>query len=318
MSIHRPDPKAALRQRMMALRKALPPEDAAWASARATEHLLAQPELSSEAVCCFVSFRREIETRPVLQALLDRDIAVGVPRMVADYGLECRRIRSLDELVPGPFGVLTSDGEDLGDRVGAVVTPGLAFTPEGGRLGFGAGYYDRYLGRLDAKALGFGFERQLVPELPTEDHDHPLHAVVTEAGVHRGWPERAVRVVGGVLVRDGRIFAARRGPGTSQAGWWEIPGGKVEPGETEAQALERELREELAIEVAVREPIALSIHPYPHVEVALAAWTCDLLSGTPTPTEHDRIGWFGPDELQALPWAPADIPLVHAMVALLR
>ena len=51
---------------------------------------------------------------------------------------------------------------------------------------------------------------------------------------------------------------------------------------------------------------------------ALAAWTCDLVAGVPTPTEHDRIGWFGPDELQALPWAPADIPLVHAMVALLR
>ena len=232
--------------------------------------------------------------------------------------LTCRRIRSLDDLVEGAWGVPTSDGEKL-DVVGAVVCPGLAFTPEGERLGYGAGHYDRYLETVrDAVPIGFCFEHQILLEVPTDPHDKVMAAVVTDAGVHRDPPSKAVRVVGGAVIRDGKVLVARRGPGMAHAGWWEVPGGKVEPGETEQQALGRELEEELGIRVSVDVPLALAIHAYPGLEVALAMWQCTLIDGEPTLTEHDALDWIGPDECRTLAWAPADIGLVEPLISALR
>lgn len=299
---------------MKRLRASIPSESAALASARATEFLLELPELDVEVICCFVSFRNEIETRPLLRALLDSGRTVGVPRVVGDR-LECRRLKSLDALVDGAWGVPTSDGEDLGSAVGAVVTPGLAFTPEGERLGYGAGYYDRYLpGLPDAAAIGFCFEHQVLLEIPTDVHDRTLAAVVTDAGIHRDSPKTAIRVVGGAVIRDGKVLVARRGPTMAHPGWWELPGGKLEPGETEQAALARELTEELGIRVRVDLPLGLTIHPYPNLEVALATWRCSLVAGEPMLTEHDAIRWVGPDECRSLAWAPADALLVQTLI----
>ena len=82
------------------------------ASAQATRRILALPELDVDVVNCFVSFRREIETRPLIEALLASGRTVGVPR-IEPHGLGCRRIRSVDDLVPGFYDVPTSDGESL-------------------------------------------------------------------------------------------------------------------------------------------------------------------------------------------------------------
>ena len=84
----------------------------------------------------------------------------------------------------------------------------------------------------------------------------------------------------------------------------------MEPGETEQQALRRELREELAIEVEPTAPLGMSIHPYPGLEVALAVWQCTLVSGEPVPTEHDDLRWVRAEELDGIAWAPADVHLV--------
>ena len=193
--------KPALRRWMAQIRDQLPEAARQRASEQAAAHLLAQPELDVEVVNCFVSFRSEIRTRAVIEALLAAGRTVGVPR-ITDEGLECRRLRSLDDLVPGRFRVPTSKGERLTDSVQAVVTPGLAFSPEGERLGYGAGHYDRYLQRVpDAHRVGFCFEHQILGEVPTDERDAPIPVVVTDAGVHRGPPQRAVRVVGGAVIR---------------------------------------------------------------------------------------------------------------------
>lgn len=122
-----------------------------------------------------------------------------------------------------------------------------------------------------------------------------------------------IRVVAAVLERDGRVLAARRGPGQSQALLWELPGGKVEPGEADADALRRELREELGVEVRVGERVAESVHAYPARVVHLVALRCRLVAGEPFAHEHAELRWVDAGAAGALDWAPADVPLVEAI-----
>lgn len=122
-----------------------------------------------------------------------------------------------------------------------------------------------------------------------------------------------IRVVAGAIVRDGRVLATRRGPGMHLEGLWELPGGKVEPGEGDAVALARELDEELGLEVEVGEYLAENLHDYGSKQVLLVAWSARIVGGTLVLAEHDAHRWLGPDELEAVQWAPADVPLLEAV-----
>ncbi|MFD1825989.1 MULTISPECIES: (deoxy)nucleoside triphosphate pyrophosphohydrolase [Mumia] len=123
-------------------------------------------------------------------------------------------------------------------------------------------------------------------------------------------------VVGVALLRGGRVLAARRTSPPALAGGWEFPGGKVEPGESEAKAVRREVAEELRCEAAVVQRL--------DGEVPLAAgmvlrvYVGEVVSGDPVPTEHDRLRWLGPDELDDVPWLDADRPFLPEVAALLR
>jgi len=122
-------------------------------------------------------------------------------------------------------------------------------------------------------------------------------------------------VVGGALLRDGRVLAALRSASMSQPNLWELPGGKVERGEDDAEALHRELTEELGIDVVVGDCLAQNTHTYERVVVTLVAYACQLRSGTPVAHEHAELRWVDAEELQALDWAPADVPLLPAVRA---
>ena len=130
-----------------------------------------------------------------------------------------------------------------------------------------------------------------------------------------------VVVVGAALLRDepGRglcVLASRRTEPPSMAGLWEFPGGKVEPGETDEQALRRELREELRVEAEVGERFGPEL-PIGGTAV-LRVHLCRLVSGEPQLVDHDEHRWLGADDLLDVPWIPVDLPLVEQLRGRLR
>ena len=124
-----------------------------------------------------------------------------------------------------------------------------------------------------------------------------------------------IEVVGAVIVDNGLVLCAQRGPHGALAGLWEFPGGKVEPDETAQGALEREIAEELGCVVEVGDEVTTTSHVYDFGVVSLTTFWCRLVAGTPDPTEHARIRWLVPAELDSLSWAPADIPAVALIQA---
>ena len=122
-----------------------------------------------------------------------------------------------------------------------------------------------------------------------------------------------ITVVGAVIVRDGLIYCARRGPAGALPGMWEFPGGKVETGESFEGALVREIGEELDCTVTVLEPLETTTHEYDFAIVTLATFLCELAAGEPRSNEHAEEAWLPMSELETLDWAPADIPAVEKL-----
>ncbi|MFJ1706534.1 NUDIX domain-containing protein [Kitasatospora sp. NPDC088346] len=124
-------------------------------------------------------------------------------------------------------------------------------------------------------------------------------------------------VVGGALIHRGRVLAARRSAPPAVAGFWEFPGGKAEPGETEEQALERELLEELGVRARALRQLPGSWPVRPGLELRI--WAAELLSGEPQPLEdHSELRWLGPAELDDVEWLEHDrevLPYVAQLLA---
>ena len=124
-----------------------------------------------------------------------------------------------------------------------------------------------------------------------------------------------VGVVGAALVRDGRVLASRRTEPPRLAGLWEFPGGKVEHGESDVDALVRELREELQVEAQVGARLGGDL--LIGETAVLRVYLCRLLDGEPALVDHDQHRWLGVDELLDVPWIPVDLPLGHELRSVL-
>lgn len=125
-------------------------------------------------------------------------------------------------------------------------------------------------------------------------------------------------VAGAIVAEDGRVLIAQRGAGRALAGCWELPGGKVEPGESDALALARELHEELGVRVAVHERLGIALWDGGAVPIALLAYRCEIVDGQPVAHEHQALAWVGATDLTPRRWAPADVPLLPALRAVLQ
>ena len=124
----------------------------------------------------------------------------------------------------------------------------------------------------------------------------------------------ALLVVAAALYdRDGRLLIAERPAGKHMAGRWEFPGGKVNVGESEADALTRELREELGIEVASSHPFMRLAHSYADRDVELSMWIVERFAGEPQGLDGQRLKWVQPARLSDEDILEADRPFVEAL-----
>lgn len=123
-----------------------------------------------------------------------------------------------------------------------------------------------------------------------------------------------IEVVAGVLVSHGRLLVAKRRDGGSRGGVWEFPGGKVEPGESHAHALSREMSEELDVLVYVEDEVACVEHTYEDCSIRLTMYRCRVRAGGPRPIEHAELKWVGVGELSAIDFDAADARCVEAVV----
>ena len=119
-----------------------------------------------------------------------------------------------------------------------------------------------------------------------------------------------IKVVCGIIYKDGRVLITRRKEGKSLAGYWEFPGGKIDLGELENEALTRELEEELDMEVQIFKRLGEFIHHYENFSLSLIGFKCKLINWNGIMTDHDKAEWILPHELIKYKFAEADLPFV--------
>jgi 8-oxo-dGTP diphosphatase len=135
--------------------------------------------------------------------------------------------------------------------------------------------------------------------------------------VHTERPNPRI-IVGAAIIEDGRLLACARADPPELAGRWEFPGGKVEDGETEVEALIRECEEEIGVKVEVGDRVGSDVE-LGRGWAILRVYLARLLDGQrPQRLEHAELRWLGRDELYSVPWLPADAPIVASLRSLLK
>ena len=127
---------------------------------------------------------------------------------------------------------------------------------------------------------------------------------------------KKIEVVAGIVCRENKILATQRGYGEFKDGW-EFPGGKLEAGETVVEALKRELREELDMEVVVGDLLETVEYDYPHFHLTMHCYLCQLAKEEFVLKEHEAARWLGKNQLDEVAWLPADEGIVEKLKSIL-
>ena len=126
--------------------------------------------------------------------------------------------------------------------------------------------------------------------------------------------KKHIEVVAAVILdEDGKILATQRGYGAMKDGW-EFPGGKMEPGETPQEALQREISEELAVTIEVDEFLCTVHYNYPEFYLTMHCYWCHVVQGAVKLLEHEAARWLAMDQLNTVDWLPADQEVIERMM----
>ena len=123
---------------------------------------------------------------------------------------------------------------------------------------------------------------------------------------------KTINVVAAIIHQDGKILATQRGYGEYK-GLWEFPGGKMEPEETEEQAIVREISEELNVDIVVERKVCTVEHDYPQFHLVMHCFWCSIGSGVLELREHQSARWLAQSEWESVEWLPADVSVVEAL-----
>ncbi len=127
--------------------------------------------------------------------------------------------------------------------------------------------------------------------------------------------KKTIEVVAAIIIRDGKLFATQRGYGEWKD-WWEFPGGKIEPEESQEDALKREIREELATEIEVGTLLSTVEYDYPKFHLTMHCYLCTIISGELSLLEHEDARWLTTDELDSVKWLPADKDVIEKLITI--
>jgi len=175
--------KKAFRREISAKKRAMTQEEIVQASARLAEKLYASDLYkNSQSIYAYLSYNQEVRTNPIINRALMDGKRVAVPKVFGD-DMKFLWIRDLHDIAPGAYNIPEpiADGPEADDEFALILMPGLAFDPEGHRLGYGGGFYDRYLAQHHQHklvALCYGF--QMFEHLETEAHDIPVDLVIAD------------------------------------------------------------------------------------------------------------------------------------------
>lgn len=175
--------KKALRREIGAKKRAMTCEQINAASDRLAERLYATELYQhAQSIYGYLSYNQEVRTEPILQRALADGKRVAVPKVFGDE-MKFLWLDDLDLVAPGYFDIPEpiANGPEADDEMALILMPGLAFDPQGHRLGYGGGFYDRYLAaHHDHKLVALCYDFQLFEHLDTEAHDIPVDLVISD------------------------------------------------------------------------------------------------------------------------------------------
>jgi len=180
--------KSLLRKSLMHQRAALDPIDRADKNRLILANLASIPELmSAQNIFCFISVGTEVDTHPLIDWLVQQGKHIAVPRIITGNEMIAVRFDGWSDVDSGILGIPAPySTSEFTAELGVCITPGLGFTLSGQRLGYGLGYYDKWLARHQVRLkLAVCYECQLVEELPVDHYDIPVDMLVTENRIIR-------------------------------------------------------------------------------------------------------------------------------------
>ncbi len=180
--------KSQYREKLKARRGALSSQERAQKSREIFKHLQSLPELEeSTSVFCFISYGSEVETHSLIDSLIKDDRKIAVPSIIDKNQMVAREFKDWKSLEKDSLGILSpAPGATEVKSVDITLTPGLGFTPQGHRIGYGRGYYDRWFANhLAGVKIALAFDVQICEELPVEEYDVKIDIIVTESAIIR-------------------------------------------------------------------------------------------------------------------------------------